>query len=73
MDERITNDDFFKGLNILAKYSDQPLRMHAEHDVIYADFGSTPEDSVSEEDKQALEDLGGWHFSDEGDCWAYFT
>lgn len=72
MDERITNHPFFKGLQILAKYNDEELSMDAQHDIIYAQFGFIEEDDVSDEDKQALDDLGGWHYSDE-DSWAFFT
>lgn len=71
IDERVLNHSFILGLNILCKYSQGRVDMHAEHDIIYAG-PSVSEEEVSEEDKNKLEELGGWHFSDEGDCWAFF-
>lgn len=43
--------------------------MHAEHDVLYVGGEEIPEDSEKGIRLTAL----GFHWSSEGDCWAFFT
>lgn len=57
------------GLTILMKY-DPCKCVAAEHDIFFA-CGVKP-GVVGEEDARALEALG-WHWSNEGECWARFT
>jgi hypothetical protein len=73
MEESVLNHPFVQGLNILAKYSTGPIRIHAEHDIIYAGPPEIEKGDVFKDDVQKLEELGGWHWADEGDCWAFFT
>ena len=58
------------GLTILMKYSDPEdcCGVSSEHDEMMA--GTT--EGISEEDAQALEDLG-WMRDDDHECWSHFT
>jgi len=64
------------GLAILSKY-DPDASVCAEHDCIYVQISNLNledhESLVSPEDKTALDELGGWHWSEDADCWAMFT
>lgn len=57
------------GLAILSKY-DPDASICAEHDCIYVQVS---DETLTLEDKTALDELGGWHWSEDADCWAMFT
>lgn len=59
--------DVAKAMEIFAKYDDDFLE--SDHDVI---FGPSLDTEFSEEDKQAIEELG-WFASEEYDCWSHHT
>jgi hypothetical protein len=57
------------GLAILSKY-DPDAAICAEHDCIYVQVS---DETLTLADKTALDELGGWHWSEDADCWAMFT
>ncbi len=57
------------GLAILGKYN-ADADVCAEHDCIYVNITA---EHISEEDKEALNALSGWHYSEDADSWAMFT
>lgn len=55
------------GLAILSKYDDD-ADICAEHDHINVDVCQ-----MSFDDKEALNALSGWHYSEDANSWAMFT
>lgn len=64
-------ENFLKGLEILRKYG-LSNKLAAAHDVIWVGCEIPPE-KMDKEDAERLENLGGWYFEEEYDCWATFT
>lgn len=64
-----TYKEFKEGLEILEKYSMPEYALCAEHDIIYVHTDHI----VSEDDERELDKLGGWHWNEDGECWAFFT
>jgi len=66
--------NFLSGVEILSKHQEPEERwgISAEHDIIYTCFKINP-NVMSKEDYKALEDLGGWYWDTEYECWAFFT
>jgi hypothetical protein len=63
--------DLLAGLAIIAKYSPD-ASMCAEHDCIYV-APDIEEDTLSPEDRETLEAISGWHWSEDANSWGYFT
>lgn len=64
-------DNAFKGLQILAKYTDEPIGA-AEHDIIYSANVDEVLDCITEEDAIQLAKLN-WMIDSEGECFACFV
>lgn len=61
--------DLMAGLAILAKYN-ADASVCAEHDIIYV---LVEKDVVSAPDKNMLEAISGWHWSESSGSWGFFT
>ncbi len=59
-----------EALTIFLKYRDEVYPTHCEHDVLCV--VGIAEDAISEEDQKKLDELGGWFWNTEYDCWASY-
>jgi len=64
-----------QGLQLVAKYCEHgeetQFAVEGEHEILYA-RSDKGKDEWSEEDSKRMEELG-WHWNDDGECWARHT
>lgn len=67
-----TTKAFLEGFELLRPHIKDAFALNAEHDVIYVltEFTAL---SNTPADLQINLRSHGWHWSNEGDCWAFYT